>query len=290
MKIRHKYEAAGHGDYCEKIGEALYSVSLFAYQYSFIARRKSRFHIEELDINPFVFSEGGRFLAVDGNGRFSIDEELEAEYERPGISPLKAFFEPDGIAVAGVSSEAGKFSPARVIVELLGELGRTDVFCMNPKGGSAEIGGKTYPLYLNPTALPRSCSLYVFAAPGKNTLLFLDAVPDNSAVVLISGMPPELSHEELAAGVARQRKRGDSDHRAQLYGRILRSGSAAGGREYPVHRGRTVKNRLVEKIEHGTPHPIWRDGNHSAGNALRTRRSTKPSSLSAIKRTSMSPI
>ncbi|MFA6508247.1 MAG: acetate--CoA ligase family protein [Treponemataceae bacterium] len=208
LKIRHRYEAMGHPEYCGKIGDALYAVSLLAYQYSFIAKRKARYYLEELDVNPFVFSEDGRFVAVDGNGRFSTSEEQDLEVRRPDGGALKAFFEPEGIAVAGISSEPGKYSPARVIVELLHDLGRTDVFCLNPKGGSAEIGGKTYPLYQSAAALPRSCALYVFAAPAKNTLLFLDAIPDGSAVVLISGLPQELPYEEFAANVARQRKRG----------------------------------------------------------------------------------
>ena len=208
LKIRHKYEAAGHPEYCGKIGDALHAVSLLAYQYSFIAKRKSRYHLEELDINPFVFSEDGRFVAVDGNGRFTTADERAVEEKRPDGGALKAFFEPEGIAVAGVSSEAGKYSMARIIVELLSEMGRKDVFCLNPKGGSAEIGGKVYPLYSNAADLPMACSLFVFAAPAKHTLPFLDAVPDGSAVVLISGLPPEVSYPEFAACVRRHRERG----------------------------------------------------------------------------------
>jgi acyl-CoA synthetase (NDP forming) len=208
LKIRHKYEASGHPEYCGRIGDALHAVSLLAYQYSFIAKRKSRFHLEELDVNPFVFSEDGRFVAVDGNGRFSTADEREVEERRPAVGTLKAFFEPEGIAVAGVSSEAGKYSMARIIVELLSELGRQDVYCMNPKGGSAEIGGKAYPLYASAAELPAPCSLYVFAAPAKNTLAFLDAVPDGSAVVLISGLPAEVPYPEFAAHVRRHRERG----------------------------------------------------------------------------------
>ncbi len=208
LKIRHKYEAAGRADYCGKIGDALYAVGLLAYQYSFIAKRRSRYHLEELDLNPFVFAEDGRFLAVDGNGRFSTDEDREDEIKRPGAETLKTFFEPHGIAVAGVSSEAGKYSMARIIVEILADMGRNDVFCLNPKGGEAEIGGRTYPLYADAAALPRPCSLYVFAAPAKNTLAFLDAVPDGSAVILISGLPADLPYERFAAEVRRHRSRG----------------------------------------------------------------------------------
>jgi len=74
--------------------------------------------------------------------------------------------------VAGVSSDSTKYSMARIIVNLISDLGRDDVYCLNPKGGSAEIGGKTFPLYKTNEDLPQKCSLYVFAAPAGQTVDF----------------------------------------------------------------------------------------------------------------------
>lgn len=210
LKIRHKYEAEGHPEYCRLIGEALHAISLLAAQYSFIAERRPRFYLSQLDVNPLVFSRAERdaFVAVDGFAQFATVEERSHRPHRPDVGTLKAFFEPEGIAVAGVSSEAGKYSMARIIVELLSELGRKDVFCLNPKGGEAEIRGVRYPLYKSFDELPQKCSLYVFAAPAARTVGFLEAVPDNSAVVLISGIPPELKFDDLAALAAKHRERG----------------------------------------------------------------------------------
>ncbi len=210
LKIRHKYEAEGHPEYCGLIAEALRAISLLAAQYSFMAERKPRFYLSQLDVNPFVFSraEKGGFVAVDGFALFATEEEKDHRDVRPDLESLAAFFRPDGIAVAGVSGDAGKYSMARIIVELLAELGRTDVFCLNPKGGEAEIRGKRYPLYPTIGDLPRKCSLYVFAAPAARTVDFLKTVPDGAAVVLISGLPSELKFDDFAALVREHRGRG----------------------------------------------------------------------------------
>ncbi|OHE65423.1 MAG: hypothetical protein A2001_21030 [Treponema sp. GWC1_61_84] len=208
LKIRHKYEANGHPEYCPMIGDALRAVSLLAARYSFIAERTPRFLLTQMDINPFVFSKDGRFVAVDGFAEFATAAERELPAKRPDVAGLRAFFEPKGIAVAGVTSDAGKYSMARIIVELLADLGRTDVYCLNPKGGTAEIAGKTWPLYRTVSELPAECGLFVFAAPAHHTVGFLDALPDGSSAVLISGIPAELKFEEFAAKARLHRSRG----------------------------------------------------------------------------------
>ena len=210
LKIRHKHEAEGHPEYCGIMAEALHAISLLAAQYSFMAEKKPRYYLSQLDVNPFVFSRApnGGFVAVDGFAVFATEEEKDHRDMRPDLRSLKAFFEPDGIAVAGVSGDVGKYSMARIIVEILAELGRNDVFCLNPKGGETDIRGRRYPLYTTAGDLPRKCSLYVFAAPAARTVDFLETVPDGSAVVLISGLPPELKFEDFAALVRKHRRRG----------------------------------------------------------------------------------
>jgi acyl-CoA synthetase (NDP forming) len=210
LKIRHKLEAEGHGAWLGKMADALYTISLFAYHYSFSSVKKPKYHLLQLDVNPFVYSqaEKGAFIAVDGFAQFAVAEERLPVYDRPHTRTLLPFFEPRGIAVAGVSSDATKYSMARIIVNLLSDLGRDDVYCLNPKGGSAEIGGKTFPLYKTNEELPQKCSLYVFAAPAGRTVEFLESVPDDTAVILISGIPTELRFQDFSEVVAKHRNRG----------------------------------------------------------------------------------
>ncbi|MFA6735565.1 MAG: CoA-binding protein, partial [Saccharofermentanales bacterium] len=125
----------------------------------------------------------------------------------PNISNLEKFFAPEGIAVFGVSSDISKYSMAKVIVSLFLELGRDDIYCVNPKGGSAAISGHEFKLYKDFSEIPGTVDLIVYAAPAKNTLLFLDSIPEDKAIVLISGMPPEIDYGGFLIAVA-ERKRG----------------------------------------------------------------------------------
>ena len=210
LKIRHKFEAEGHHEYGNRIAGALYAISQLAYHYSFSAERNPRFHLLQMDVNPFVFSkeEPGAFIAVDGYAQFAVAEERSIPRARPDVQSLSAFFEPKGIAVAGVSGDPTKYSMARIIVGLLAELGRTDVYCLNPKGGETTIAGRRFPLYASIAELPQACSLYVFAAPAARTVEFLETLPDGAATILISGIPTELRFQDFTELVAVHRNRG----------------------------------------------------------------------------------
>jgi len=208
IKIRHRYEEAGHNEYCGLIAEALHRLSLVAYQYSFVAKKRPDYFLTAMDVNPFVFSRDGRFVAVDGFAEFETREEHALAPVRPDVSSLKGFFEPEGIAVAGVSSAPEKYSMARIIVQLLADMGRTDIYCVNPKGGTAGISGKQYPLYKNLAELPSPPSLIVFAAPAARLLEFLGTVADGTPVILISGVPQEIRFEDFAKALANHRERG----------------------------------------------------------------------------------
>ncbi|GAB1481830.1 acetate--CoA ligase family protein [Treponema sp.] len=210
LKIRHKFEAEGHTGYCGLIADAVYAIGQLAAHYSFTASKHCRYNLTQMDINPFVFSkaESGALIAVDGFAQFEASCEDTELPPRPDASSIKAFFEPKGLAVAGVSSDAGKYSMARIIVQILADLGRKDVYCLNPKGGETDIDGRIYPLYKEAAALPVPCSLYVFAAPASHTVSFLETVPDNTAVILISGIPAELKPAEFSLLINRHRSRG----------------------------------------------------------------------------------
>ena len=89
---------------------------------------------------------------------------------------------------------------ARVIAGLLHELGRRDVYCVNPKGGQTEINGAVFPLYKSLDEVPGRYDLVVYAAPAKYTLDFVRTLPPGKAAIIISGIPPETRYAEFAEG------------------------------------------------------------------------------------------
>jgi len=207
-KIRHKYEQFGQMDACAKIAEALYAIGLLASHFAFTSPDAPSFHIRSMDVNPFVFSETGRFVAVDGFIEFAVAEEREIMPAMPGSDGLNGFFSPKGVVVAGVSSDPDRYSLARNIVQLLLDIGRDDVICVNPKGGETVIAGKTLTLHKSMDALTEPYDLVVYAAPVKNTFSFLETVPDGKAVILISGIPSETGYRDFAKEIRRHRARG----------------------------------------------------------------------------------
>ena len=207
LKIRHKYEEAGHTDYLEKMARTLSAVSSLGHHYSFMACRDTEFSLKTLDINPLVFSGDGRFVAVDGYAEFAPAQQCTAS-TGPNTQGLDGFFHPKGIAVLGVSSQPGKYSMARIIVELFLDMGREDIYCVNPKGGESVVDGRAFPLYRSLSEIPGSFDLVVYAAPAKNTLKFLETVPEGKSVILISGLPSDLPYAAFAAEARRIRKGG----------------------------------------------------------------------------------
>jgi 3-hydroxypropionyl-CoA synthetase (ADP-forming) len=201
LKIRHKFEAAGHPEYLDMMARAVTIVSEIGYAYSSLARRRPKWLLNVLDLNPLVFSEDGRFVAVDGYAEFSAQGPGKPALRAASPAGLKGFFEPDGIAVLGVSSDASKYSMARVIATLLCELGRRDVYCVNPKGGETELDGIKYPLYRSLEEIPFRCDLAVYAAPAQHTLDFIRSLPEGKQAIIISGIPADTKYAEFAESV-----------------------------------------------------------------------------------------
>jgi acyl-CoA synthetase (NDP forming) len=197
LKIRHKYEEIGHADYLDKMAKALSAISRLGNHYSFMSDRSPGFHLKILDVNPLVFSKDGRFIAIDGYAEFDVSAPNAVCGIDADTRNLKLFFKPHGIAILGVSSVPEKYSMAKIIATLFIEMGRTDLYCVNPKGGSAEISGRMFPLYKELSEIPAHYDLVVYAAPAKNTVRFLETVPENKAVILISGMPPEMNYTDF---------------------------------------------------------------------------------------------
>lgn len=202
LKIRHKYEEIGHPEYVSKLAAAVSSISFLGHDFSFMSERSPHFHLKVLDVNPLVFSEDGRFLAIDGYAEFEKSENYLECSTRADTRNLDSYFKPKGIAILGVSSVAEKYSMAKIIVTLFMDMGRTDLYCVNPKGGSAVISGKTFPLYSGLSEIPEPYDLVVYAAPAKNTLRFLNTVPKNKGVILISGIPSEMNYADFMRSTA----------------------------------------------------------------------------------------
>ncbi len=205
LKIRHKYLETGHPDYIGKLAGAVSAISGLGYDYSMASPKLPRFHLKVLDVNPIVFAEDGRFIAIDGYAEFEPSSADSLYNRTPDTSNIEKFFRPRGIAVFGVSSDPDKYSMARVIVGLFLDLGREDLYCVNPKGGTARVAGRDFTLYRDFAEIPGHVDLIVYAAPAKNTLLFLRSIPEDKAIILISGIPPEIDYSEFVRATKERR-------------------------------------------------------------------------------------
>lgn len=196
-KIRHKYGQFGHPERTARIADALHRIGFLAASYGITASRRPDYFIRSMDVNPFVFSNSGDFVAVDGFIEFQTAEEHGILPEKPDAGSLRAFFDPHGIVVAGVSSDTTKYSLAGNVVQLLADMGRKDLYCTNPKGGETTAGGETRRLYRSLSEIPEPYDLVVYAAPAVHTLSFIEQVPDGKCVILISGLPSDVRYPEF---------------------------------------------------------------------------------------------
>ena len=200
MNIRHKFEQIGKLDYLKHYAKAVSQISKFAYNFSFIAANRPEFLVKALDINPFAITEDNRMVALDGFAQFVPASEDNKMVPEVNLQNLDCFFNPEGIAVIGVSSDKDNYSLGRDIALLLHDLGRSDIYLVNPKGGSLLLGGKEYPLYKNVNEIPGKVDLAVYAAPARNTLDFIRGLSKNGpkAIILISGIPADINYSEYA--------------------------------------------------------------------------------------------
>ena len=208
LSIRHKYREIGHPERLDAIAFAISTLSELGQEYSRLSDRKRAYHFRALDLNPIVFTKDGRFTAVDGYAEFETAQGVSDLNATPNERGLINFFQPGGVVVAGVSTNPEKYSMARNIVNLLMDLGREDIYCVNPKGGVAEIGGRVFPLYQSLADIPYRYDLLVYAAPGKHSLSFIEQTPAGKAVILIAGIPTDMNYQQFAEGIARVKKPG----------------------------------------------------------------------------------
>ena len=200
LNIRHKFESIGRMEYLIYFAEAASRLSCLAHHYSFVAEPRPEFIITALDVNPFVITKDHRFVAVDGFARFHPGD-LESKTVPPvNTEQLDGFFNPRGIAVIGVSSDPAKHSLGRNIAQQIQDMGRKDLFLVNPKGGSVRIDGVEHPLYPSLKEVPHPVDLAVYAAPARAAPEFLRTLNGKveKAIILISGIPSEVDYADYA--------------------------------------------------------------------------------------------
>jgi acyl-CoA synthetase (NDP forming) len=199
LHIRHKFEQIGHPEYLDLMARAMVEFSILALHYSPLTQAP-KFVLKSLEVNPFAISSDGRFVALDGLGEFARTPPAEEWSPRVKIDNLDAFFQPDGVAVVGVSADTGKYSMARDIAELLSELRHEDLFLVNPHGGTVRFGAHQYELHPSLAAIPRRVELAVYAAPARNAPDFLRSLAGSRvrAVILIPGVPSAIPYADFA--------------------------------------------------------------------------------------------
>ncbi len=204
LNVSRKFESIGHAEYLGLMAHTITVLSQLAYALSTIAEDNPPYMITEMDINPFVITEDGLFVAVDGYAKFIPSQEADTRKSGVNTQNLERFFYPNGVAVIGVSVNMEKYSMGREIARLMHDLGREDLVMVNARGGTISFDGKEYPVYQSIAELEHTPELAVYAAPAKFFVDFLKQLPENApkAIIVISGIPTDMSYETFKAQVA----------------------------------------------------------------------------------------
>ena len=168
-EIHNKYLQEGKADYIDKILEVKIKLGDLAMAFSNFFESTTGWVLKEFEINPFVFNPDGNLIALDGYAVFDKKSETGCRDPKPDKSSLAPFFHPEGVAVVGVSSSDSK-SPGSIIAANNMKLGRKDLYCVNPKGGTAEIAGQRVKLYPDLSSLPVECELVIVTVPAEASL------------------------------------------------------------------------------------------------------------------------
>ncbi len=182
-KIITRYVEDGRHEYIAHLTDTIHKFSLLATYYSSFSRLKNRFVINELEVNPFVFDAQGNHVAIDGLGSFmrkkeSIPMETEVDTEN-----MESFFQPGGVAVAGISGSNDQ-KMGNIIASLLHAMGRRDLFLLNPKGGKVVINDTEFPLYKSMTEVKEDIDLVIVTVPAAAT----EAVVADAAAKGVKGI------------------------------------------------------------------------------------------------------
>ncbi len=197
--IHKKYLAEGRQEHIAKIVDAEVRLSGLAAHFSSFAPGAGGWVLSEFEVNPFVFDEHGQFIALDGYATF---RERPAEPVDLSLQPkesLRPLFEPEGVAIVGVSaSDPGK--SGNIILRNLLRLGREDVYCVNRRGGEVREGGRSFPLARSLAEVQEPVDLAVITVPAESTVPVVEdcARKGVKAILLIPGGFSEIAKNREA--------------------------------------------------------------------------------------------
>ncbi len=209
--ISRKYLDEGRGDYITRIVDAEVKLSDLATCFSNFFRSSTRFVLTEFEVNPLVFDDNGELIAIDGYATFADKSATAAELEVMGKETLQPLFEPNGVAVVGIST-ADNSKAGNIIIKNLIDLNRKDVYGVNIKGGEVTISGQTLHLYKSVTDIPASLDLVIVTVPADASLAVVEdcAAKGVKGILLIPGGFSETRDnrdlEERILAVARKSK------------------------------------------------------------------------------------
>jgi acyl-CoA synthetase (NDP forming) len=185
--IHRKYVEEGRESCADRIVEAELKLSDLAVAFSSFFSGRTSHCLIELEVNPFVFDERGRFVAIDGLASFG-ERAAPPALDLAPVESLRPLFEPRGVAVIGTSATDNTRS-GNIIVRNLVRLGRKDLFCVNAKGGSVEIAGTVFPLYRSVREVPGDVDLAVVTVPAAAAVEVVEQCAEKGvrAVLLIPG-------------------------------------------------------------------------------------------------------
>lgn len=171
----------------ERIVDAEVAFSNLAVAFSSYFDTGTAHVITEFEVNPLVFGTDGRFVAIDGFARFKKRGPLPTLTMAPSET-MVPFFEPNGIAVVGVSA-ADPTKPGNIIAANLLRMERDDIFCVNPRGGRLAMGPLSLPIHPSLAAIDASVDLAIITVPAEATLPVIKACAQKKvkAVILIPG-------------------------------------------------------------------------------------------------------
>ena len=185
--IQKKFVAEGKTDHVDRIVSASSTFSDLSVAFSNYFDTDTDFTIREFEVNPFVFTRDGRFLAIDGFATFG-KKGTPADLDFKPMASMKPFFDPEGVAVVGISS-TNNAKPGNIIVGNLVRMERDDIYCVNAKGGRVSVEGREFDSFPKVTDIPHTVDLAVITVPAGATLEVVEecAAKGVKAIVLIPG-------------------------------------------------------------------------------------------------------
>jgi 3-hydroxypropionyl-CoA synthetase (ADP-forming) len=187
-KIQKKYLDEGKQDYISKIIDTEVKLSDLAIQFSSFFDMGSSFSMTEFEINPFVFDHDGNYIAIDGFATFRKKEKKSVDTEVKPTETLRPFFEPNGIAVIGISL-TDMTNAGNIILENLNTMKQKDVYGIGLREGLLKIGGRDVHIHASIREVEQPIDLAVIAVPAGATVPVVEecAAKNVRAIILIPG-------------------------------------------------------------------------------------------------------